>query len=36
MIAKDSTKPWIISGTLVSEGSGRMIVTAVGIHSLQG
>ncbi|CAL6088450.1 Calcium-transporting_ATPase [Hexamita inflata] len=36
MMLKTAQKPWIISGSLVQEGSGRMLVTAVGKSSIHG
>lgn len=30
---KNEKAPWMISGCQVVEGSGRMIVTGVGVHS---
>ncbi|CAL5993241.1 Calcium-transporting_ATPase [Hexamita inflata] len=36
MLQKTAEKPWIVSGSLVQEGSGRMLVTAVGVTSIHG
>ncbi|KAH0573804.1 Calcium-transporting ATPase [Spironucleus salmonicida] len=35
-ISKNAQKPWLVGGALVSEGSGKMIVTAVGIDTING
>ncbi|CAL5988856.1 Calcium-transporting_ATPase [Hexamita inflata] len=36
MMLKTDQKPWIIAGSLVHEGSGRMLVTAVGNNATHG
>lgn len=36
LVRKGENDPFILSGTRVMEGSGKMIVTAVGIHSRSG
>lgn len=35
-IAKDDSDPFMLSGTTVADGSGKMVVIAVGTRSLQG
>ena len=36
MLAKGKQDPFIVSGTTVTEGTGEMIVCAVGSHSTLG